>query len=136
MAKQSKSKLCKSLPPYQPESSTNEKRQFQRVELKTKVNFQSNNNFYEGLSQDISEGGIFIETSEILELGTQVDLCLDLPDGQRIEVLGEVRWVREGNDVDSKFGSGMGIHFSELDEGNLEIIRYFILQREPLIYHG
>ena len=50
-----------------------------RAELSLAVTLMGENNFYVGLSQNISEGGIFIATYRVLPLGTRVLLTFTLP---------------------------------------------------------
>ena len=94
----------------------------------------SDSNFYTGLSQDISAGGLFVATYNLMDVGTVVQLEFDLSDGRPpIEVQGEVRWIREHNEY-SDAGPGMGLRFVDLaPEAHARIVA-FVSQRDTLFF--
>jgi len=98
------------------------------------VSIASDHNFYVGFSGDISEGGLFIATRTVRELGAVVLLGFTLPDEDApIEALGIVRWVRSpGGGIDGP--PGMGIRFVELSIEATEAITRFVHSREPLFW--
>ena len=48
------------------------RRQFVRHAYETEVSLESGSNFYTGLTQDLSAGGLFIATHQILPLGSSL----------------------------------------------------------------
>lgn len=64
---------------------------------------------------NVSEGGVFIETTQLLEVGDRIVLTFPNPDGGSVLVGGQVRWV-------TPFGTlqdprpGMGVEFTGLDD--------------------
>jgi uncharacterized protein (TIGR02266 family) len=64
---------------------------------------------------NLSVGGVFVETTEILELGDPVVLSFSTGDGGPLTVNGRVRWVTPFGGVDDAV-PGMGISFIGLDE--------------------
>ena len=77
-----------------------EKRQFPRIEVSTTVNFAVViPSFTVGVSKDISQGGLCLETKQKLALGTILRLEFDLPGDkpEHIEALGRVVWQRNGS---------------------------------------
>jgi uncharacterized protein (TIGR02266 family) len=64
---------------------------------------------------NVSEGGVFIETTELLEVGDRIVLTFPNPDGGSVLVGGQVRWV-------TPFGTlqdprpGMGVEFTGMDD--------------------
>jgi uncharacterized protein (TIGR02266 family) len=108
---------------------------------------QGENNFYAGLSEDMSEGGVFIATHHALPIGTPVVLSFTLPDAEEpISVYGTVQWLR-GPDAtarwDACFGAGeetpgampgMGIKFHDMEPASLKAIRYFVRHRSPVFF--
>lgn len=110
------------------------KRQSPRVRMQAQVDFESDDNFFNGFSANISDGGVFIATVNLLALGTQVDLGFSLPTGERIECKGVVRWVREIDDKQPEVMPGMGVQFVDLEERASQAIESFIQQREPMFY--
>jgi len=118
----------------QPALSAAERRQYVRKVLKTSVGMSTETNFYSGFTNDISEGGLFVATYGLMEVGSTVQIEFDLPDGgSAIEARAEVRWVREHNPY-SDAGPGMGLRFLELDDEAQRRITAFVAQRDTLFY--
>jgi uncharacterized protein (TIGR02266 family) len=105
-----------------------------RVKMQAAIDFTSDNNFYAGFSANISDGGLFVATVNLLPLGTEVDLSFTLPSGQRIEAKGRVSWVREVNDKIPDAFPGMGVQFVGLAPAAQAAIAQFLAQRDPLFY--
>lgn len=105
-----------------------------RVKMQATVDFNSDDNFYAGFSANISDGGLFVATVNLLPLGTEVDLSFTLPSGQRIEAKGKVSWVREVNDKIPDAFPGMGVQFIGLAPAAHAAIGQFLAQRDPLFY--
>lgn len=105
-----------------------------RVKMQAVIDLHSDNNFFNGFSSNISDGGIFVATVNLLPIGTGVDLSFTLPSGQKVAAHGEVRWVREINDQHPDAFPGLGIRFQTLDTAALEAISAFVSSREPLFY--
>ena len=95
-----------------------DKRQGLRIPIQLKVNIESTNDHYLfEYSSNLSQNGIFIQTHEPLEPGTQVNIQFTLPDENCIRTRGEVIWVNEDED-----DSGMGVKFLGLNENDRELI--------------
>jgi uncharacterized protein (TIGR02266 family) len=109
-------------------------RQSPRVKMQAAVDFHSDNNFFNGFSANISDGGLFVATVNLVPLGTEVDLSFSLPSGERIEAKGVVRWVREVNDKLPDAFPGLGVQFSSLKPEAQQAIDSFLAQRDPLFY--
>ena len=74
------------------------RRAYPRVGVKLAVTFDSEHQFYAGLTANISEGGLFIATRSAIEPGTLLHLSFTLPTrGQPIEALAEVCWLHGGD---------------------------------------
>jgi uncharacterized protein (TIGR02266 family) len=110
------------------------KRQSPRVRMQAQVDFESDDNFFNGFSANISDGGVFVATVNLLPLGTNIDLGFSLPTGERIECKGVVRWVREVDDKQPEVMPGMGLQFVDLEPRAAKAIETFIEQREPMFY--
>ena len=98
------------------------------------VTIDSEHNFYAGLAQNLSEGGIFIATHIVHPIGTKFNLSIHLDDGLPgvVRGVGEVRWLRparEGSDLPA----GLGIQFIELSHGGNERIASFLRRRRPMM---
>ncbi len=105
-----------------------------RVKMQAAVDFTSDNNFFAGFSANISDGGLFVATVNLLPLGTEVDLSFSLPSGERIEARGVVQWVREVNDQLPDAFPGMGVQFAQLNSTAHSAIAQFLAQRDPLFF--
>jgi len=109
-------------------------RSHRRLCLELEVSLESDSNFYMGLTENLSDGGIFVATHAIQPIGTVVALTLRLPTRAKPLTLGgRVRWVREF--VDGLEGlPGMGIEFVTISEENARAIREFLVARTPLFF--
>lgn len=105
-----------------------------RVRMQASIDLKSESNFYQGFSTNLSEGGIFVATVQLSARGTPVDLQFTLPGGKKLEVKGEVRWVREPNDLTPEICPGVGIQFTELSDDAAAAIKAFIGSREPMFF--
>jgi uncharacterized protein (TIGR02266 family) len=110
------------------------RRQSPRVKMQAAIDLSSDDNFFNGFSSNISDGGLFVATVNLLPLGTEVDLNFTLPSGERIEAKGTVQWVREVNDKLPDAFPGMGVAFKELSAQAQHAIDSFVAEREPLFY--
>ena len=117
-------------------------RAYSRAELSLAVTLLGENNFYVGLSQNISEGGIFIATYRVLPLGTRVLLTFTLPgSSELLSVEGIVSWHRppdavasSGSNSTPPVTTGMGVRFDDPDMDVQEAIRAFTELRSPELY--
>lgn len=105
-----------------------------RIPLQTQVDFSSDSNVFTGFSTNVSEGGLFVATVNLLPVGTPVDLTFSLPGKTRLTVQGEVRWTRELDDRAPEVFPGVGVRFVELSTDAAQALRRFVAEREPLFY--
>lgn len=112
----------------------NRLRRSQRVALHADVDLFSDSNFYTGFSSDLSDGGIFVATCNMLEPGTEVEVAFTLPGSLRIQAKGVVRWNREYNDRFPEVFPGVGIEFVEMAEDSRLAVHAFTSQREPMFW--
>lgn len=106
----------------------------QRMVMETDVGFQSESHFYTGFTQDISEGGLFLATYDVKDIGTKMAVSFTLPDGHFISCVGVVRWLREYNTMTPDVHPGMGLQFSELNSEDGQAIEGFLAQRPAMFY--
>ena len=111
-----------------------ERREYRRVPLEVEVSLASENNFYTGFTSDISEGGLFIATRELVPVGTSVEFELKLGSG-RVQVKGLVRWVREYSDLTEQVPPGVGVEFLNLHPKVAAAINAFIGQRRDSLFY-
>jgi len=105
-----------------------------RVRMQASVDLESESNFFQGFSTNLSEGGLFVATVQMLPRGTQVDLHFTLPGGKKIDAKGVVRWTREVNDRTPDIFPGVGVQFVDLPNEAAAAIRHFVSAREPLFF--
>jgi len=106
------------------------RRRNQRLALELELEFTEDTHFYAGITQDLSQGGVFVATYRVLPVGTHLWLSFDLPDGTHVHTRGEVRWIREQQE--GSLRPGMGVAFCDLPELALGAIQRFCRGREPL----
>jgi len=90
--------------------------------------------FFTGITQDISKGGIFLATLQTLPLGTKMKIEFAV-EGRTIAAQAEVRWVREPDASDSiGVNPGMGLCFIEIAEADRAYIDSYVKEKETIYY--
>jgi uncharacterized protein (TIGR02266 family) len=110
-----------------------EQRQAPRVPLQVEVTLESEHNFFSGIANNVSEGGIFVATTSPPPVGSEVGFELVLG-GERFLVMGVVRWVRGESAASSGAPAGCGVKWVHLEDGALEAILHFIDVRQTDLY--
>lgn len=111
-------------------------RRHERITLQTTIDFFSASNFYTGIMDNISEGGVFVATFETAEVGSTIKLEFSLPDnGPPVRVEGEVRWYREHqHQGEEEVLPGMGLRFIDLSSDDRARIELFVSRRETIYF--
>jgi len=104
--------------------------------VEARVDLSGETTFYAGFADDLSDGGLFVATVDVLPIGTPVTLCFQLPCGHRATVTGDVAWVREPQSFDDDLRPGMAIAFDGLDARDRAPILRFLRHRPPLFWPG
>ena len=113
---------------------TADARRYPRHDVEFEVTMESESNFYMGLTENLSEGGIFVATHVLKPLGTMISVSFKLPDVEEpIKATGSVRWVSEYSET-SDTSPGLGVRFEQLTTEQSEQIRRFLAARAPLFY--
>jgi uncharacterized protein (TIGR02266 family) len=112
---------------------SDEQRRATRVPLAVEVTLESEHNFFAGVANNVSEGGLFVATTNPPPLGSEVGFELVLG-GERFLVMGVVRWVRDERAASSGAPAGCGIKWVHLEDGALEAIHHFIDVRQTDFY--
>lgn len=108
-----------------------ERRKQVRFPQGLKVAYATPKAFVENYIFDLSTGGLFINSTEPLDPGEQLNLRIFLPDkGNELEVLGEVMWCNREKKVtpERTFPPGMGVKFLDLTSEGLERIINILAQ--------
>ena len=106
----------------------------QRFEHGVEVNLESEHNFYTGFTENISTGGLFIATRDLLPIGTQTQMRFSLSGSEQLTTQVEVRWHRLEQASDENISPGMGVRFLNLTPDQQAVINAFINQRETLFF--
>lgn len=114
------------------EPSDGERRHIERVGYEFEVEFLDDTHLMSGLTQDISQGGLFVATYQTLPIGSLIHLALELPGG-RVEVQGEVRWARpECEALEQR--PGFGVTFLDVSPEALAALSEFCRSHPPHYY--
>ena len=96
-------------------------RQYPRYEVDAYVDYTGTEVLLYHKIENISLGGICIQTPSIEDIGTVVDLVINFPDlDASVNVQGEVVWANREPPTD------IGIRYIELDESRRETLRKYI----------
>jgi Tfp pilus assembly protein PilZ len=93
-----------------------------RAELELDVGMFSGTQFYKGSALNLGCGGLFVSSTEPLQVGTELSLCFILSGDRAIEARGAVRWSCSATHASP---AGLGVAFSALAPDELVAIRLF-----------
>jgi len=84
-------------------------------------------------SANLSIGGVFLETTDILPAGTHFNVAFTLPDGTTIDCAAEVTWLN-GPMLRSQplLPIGMGLRFLDIEKSEVIAIRDFLFSEDRL----
>jgi hypothetical protein len=103
-----------------------------RVEVN--VSLVSEHNFYVGQTRRMDSGGVFIATAMPPPVGTRLQVRLGLADGRKIDLEGEVAFVREKSATIGRQPTGCGVKLFNVPGWAVDAIERFILARQPIVY--
>jgi len=104
------------------------RREHRRVRLALQVSYRSTGSFLVSYSVDMSQGGLFIETTRPRAVGTELELWLAIPGAQQdVRLKGTVVWIRREAQGDQPPGMGVKFLQVETDCGQLidQLVRHF-----------
>jgi uncharacterized protein (TIGR02266 family) len=115
--------------------SDDERRAMPRHEVTVEVTFESEHNFYTGITQDLGSGGLFVATNILRSIGECVRVRFTLPGNpELLDAITEVRWVR---DRDTAAGeAGMGLQFLQMSAKTKQAVKAFAEKRDAMIGPG
>ncbi|HSN15756.1 MAG TPA: PilZ domain-containing protein [Anaeromyxobacteraceae bacterium] len=103
-----------------------------RVEVN--VSLVSEHNFFVGPSKRIDSGGVFIATAMPPPIGTRLQVRLGLADGRKVDVDGEVVFVRPKTATVGREPTGCGVKLLSLPPWVVDAIDRFVSARQPITY--
>jgi uncharacterized protein (TIGR02266 family) len=116
----------------EPDDDDAQRRVYRRYAVELDLSLGSTHNFYAGLVENVSVGGVFIATHLCRPVGEQLDITIHLAEGDvPVRGVGEVRWVRALSEAENT-PPGMGVRFLQLEPGGREAIERFLSRREPM----
>jgi uncharacterized protein (TIGR02266 family) len=116
-------------------STPADRRSATRHEIELEVGMETDHNFYTGLTQDVSSGGLFVATHQLKRIGEHIKLKFKLPNmAAPVELDTEVRWVREAGPMNHGMEPGMGLKFINVPAEVKAAIESFLKQRDSLFY--
>lgn len=102
--------------------------------LEVTVSLVSESNFFVGSTGKIDSGGVFVASYATPDVGSTMELLLQLPDGRKITVQGEVAFVRRKATVGRSHGAGFGVRLRGLPSWVVQSIEAFLNARPPNRY--
>lgn len=103
----------------------------EEVEVDFEVSMEGPHNFFNGFTQDISRGGVFLATHQIYPIGTEIKMSFTI-ENRRIDVETVVKWVKNPENTAEDDSPGMGLQFRNLDGDDKTFIDNFIKKKEPM----
>lgn len=94
----------------------NELRIYVRVPILLELNIDSEGRRFKAATQEVSAGGMSLNSEQKLKVGQVVDVSFTLPDGQQVKVGASVCWLRDPDLA--------GIRFEATDERRLAVRRW------------
>ena len=98
------------------EAKDDERLRDDRAPITLRVDYKRLNTFFADYTKNISKGGTFIRTTKPLEIGTEFQFVLALPESVQLELKGVVKWVVTEAAATTEAPAGMGIQFVFADE--------------------
>ncbi len=106
----------------------------QTTRVEVNVSLVSEHNFYVGATRRIDSGGVFIATVMPPPVGTRLQVRLGLADGRKIDLDGEVAFVRGKSATTGRQPSGCGVRLFNLPGWSVDAVEKFFLARQPILY--
>jgi uncharacterized protein (TIGR02266 family) len=106
----------------------------ERHGVRVKVAWVHETELFKAVSSDISSGGLFIATSQILERGTEFKLAFKLPTcDEPLRAIGRVAWIRADDGESPEEPRGFGVEFLTITQQAQASVDTFIQLREALL---
>ncbi len=104
------------------------------INVNTMLNLNTDHQFYNGFSENIEEGGIFVATFDPKPVDAKVIVNFKLPGGHPVTARGVVQFVREYNPLTPETPPGMGVKFTDLLKEDKVAIENYLEHRAPMFY--
>jgi uncharacterized protein (TIGR02266 family) len=105
-----------------------------RFEIELDVSLGESQNFYCGLSENLSTSGVFVATHLVRRIGERIAFSIYLPErDEPVRGIGEVRWARNYAES-SETPPGIGLHFVALEPADREALTRFLAEHKSRLY--
>ena len=98
------------------------------------VSLVSEHNFFVGTTRRIDSGGVFIATAMPPPVGTRIQVRLGLADGRKLDLEGEVAFLRAKSATTGRQPAGCGVRLTGLPGWAVDAIERFFQARQPIAY--
>ena len=103
-----------------------ERRRYVRKPVVIRVSYQTVDEIFSDFTENIHEGGMFLQTTKAHTLGARVHMEFMLPGtSEPVHVSGTVTWIRGDSKADPP---GIGIQFDDLDPAAREQINSLVMR--------
>lgn len=113
---------------------TQESRKEARAALAVEVTLTSENNFYAGITDNVSAGGVFVATYTPPPMGSEVELNLELEGKSPLALRGIVCWVRTVDAASDFAPAGCGVRWVNLNADAEQLIARFVGKRDTILH--
>jgi Tfp pilus assembly protein PilZ len=87
-----------------------------------------------GSTRRIDSGGVFIATAMPPPVGTRIQVHLGLADGRKLDLEGEVAFLRTKSATTGRQPAGCGVRLQGLPGWSIDAIERFFQARQPIIH--
>ena len=102
-------------------------REHHRVKARLSLKLKFEGNAKKALLNDISKGGLFLETDEDFNLTDRIEINLVHPTtGERVDTVGEIVHKKEWLDKKQQVRQGIGVRFIDMTDEKKKLIAQFI----------
>lgn len=111
------------------------RRELLRVDARVEVEFKNFDQFYREYTKNISKGGLFIKTENIIPAQSVLEITLKLPDTKPLSLVGEVvHAIEPALAREHGWDAGVGVHFVDFEDGAHQALELYIskqYQQDP-----
>lgn len=114
-------------------SKASTSRRFKRNTVEIKMDYRTDGEWVQGVSGNVSQGGVFIASDTPPEIGQMVDIQLYFPRRDNpISARGKVRWINEGeaSPLNPVIPQGAGVQFKEITSEDEEFISKYLAEKK------
>ncbi len=114
-----------------------EQRTERRGAFDISVGVSTHHRLFVGLSSNISTGGLFVATDELLRRGDAIEVRFRIPGSEHVfQKQAEVAWTRpfDQHQADGQVQAGAGVRLLDLTNDEKRMLNAFIDAHDPLFF--